>query len=466
MVPRMLFYEAASRYLGDAAFENWLEWSRIFFLAGLRGFRLNGVDGFCAWTDELYAHPFNTDRAEGIKDNRKLSWHYFTEPLLGTENHEWMRTNSWYFKLRALAYYPWPEEFGQGNGPVKKSIFAPLYKNEMQPLYLTLTGEKNDLFTRDHNFYGGETVRKQVAVVNDTEEPVTVNGTVALRIGGKTTASFPFRKTVAQGAIDFIPFEFRLPAVNIKTKAELLLEAEGRKESFALTLFPKPDRKALTDAAKKVSIGIAKGKGGSVAGKAGLKGIQVDLAKGVPKGIDVLIVERGALVRNTDAKSLSGFLRNGGRILIFEQDDTSLYSHRVNEQRLEHAAVRVETRGIENRIFRAEIVGDRALQLLMDILRAADETHRRHAVASAVHGPLGRLDQTGMVRKPQIVVGAEIQHGAARDFDLGTLRRGDHPFGLIQSRRLDISEFPLEIFLDFPVHRLKVLRFHWRYLMI
>ncbi len=337
MVPRLLFYEAASRYLGDAAFENWLEWSRIFFLAGLRGFRLNGVDGFCAWTDELYAHPFNTDRAEGIKDNRKLSWHYFTEPLLGTENHEWMRTNSWYFKLRALAYYPWPEEFGQGNGPVKKSIFAPLYENEMQPLYLTLTGEKNDLFTRDHNFYGGETVRKQVAVVNDTEEPVTVNGTVALRIGGKTTASFPFRKTVAQGAIDFIPFEFRLPAVNIKTKAELLLEAEGRKESFALTLFPKPDRKALTDAAKKVSIGIAKGKGGSVAGKAGLKGIQVDLAKGVPKGIDVLIVERGALVRNTDAKSLSGFLRNGGLILIFEQDDTSLYSHRVNEQRLEHA---------------------------------------------------------------------------------------------------------------------------------
>ena len=65
--------------------------------------------------------------------------------------------------------------------------------------------------------------------------------------------------------------------------------------------------------------------------------MQVDLAKGVPKGIDVLIVERGALVRNTDVKSLSAFLRNGGRILIFEQDDTSLYSHRVNGQRLEHA---------------------------------------------------------------------------------------------------------------------------------
>ncbi len=125
--------------------------------------------------------------------------------------------------------------------------------------------------------------------------------------------------------------------MKVKTNAELLLEAEERKESFALTLFPKHDRSALRNAAEKLSIGIAKGKAGSVAEKAGLKGVQVDLAKGVPKGIDVLIVERGALVRNTDAKSLSAFLRNGGRILIFEQDDTSLYSHRVNEQRLEHA---------------------------------------------------------------------------------------------------------------------------------
>lgn len=336
-VPRLLFYEAAARYLGDAAFDNWMQWSRILFLAGLRDFRLNGVDGFCAWTDELYAHPNNTDRAEGVKDNRKLSWRYFTEPVRGTEDHEWMRTNSWYFKLRALACYPWPEEFGQGKLPVKESLFASLYKNEMQPLYITLTGEKNDLFTRDHNFYGGESVRKQVAVVNDTENPVTVRGTVTLRIDGREHARFPFRKTVAQGAIDFLPFTFRLPEVSTKTRARLVLESEGRSEEFALTLFPAPDRKALRNAAEKATIGIAAGKAESVAEKAGLKGAKVDLSKGIPKGIDVLIVERGALVRNTDTRALSTFLRNGGQVLIFEQDDTSLYSHRVNEQRLEHA---------------------------------------------------------------------------------------------------------------------------------
>ena len=138
----------------------------------------------------------------------------------------------------------------------------------------------------------------------------------------------------------------------------------------------------------------------------------------------------------------------------------------LREERLENAAVGVEAGSVENRVLRAEIIGDRTFQLLVNILAAADEPHRRHAETPLVHGPFGRFDQAFVVRKTQIVVGAEIQHGAARDFDLGTLRRGDHPFGLIQSRRLDISEFPLEIFLDFPVHRLKVLRFHWRYLMI
>lgn len=336
-IPRFLFYEAASRYLGDAAFENWMDWSRLFFLAGLRNFRLNGVDGFCAWTDELYAYPVNTDRAQGIKDNRKLSYRYFTEPVKGNEEHEWMRMKSWYFKLRALASYPWPEEFGQGKLIPKETMFASLYKNEMQPLYITLTGEKNEIFTQDHNFYGGETVRKQVAVVNDTADAVSVKGTVTLLVDGKKAGQFPFRKKAAQGAIDFLPFEFKLPEVTAKTKAVLLLEAEGRREEFALTLFPKPDKRSLLKAAENTKIGIAAGKYGSLAEKAGLKGMRVDPAKGVPAGLDVLIIERGALTRSVDAKGLSGFLRNGGRILIFEQDDASLYSHRVNEQRLEHA---------------------------------------------------------------------------------------------------------------------------------
>lgn len=338
-VPRCLFYEAAARYLGNGAFENWMEWSRLFFLAGLRDFRLNGVDGFCAWTDELYSYPLNTDRALGVRDNRKLSCRYFLEPVKGCEDHEWMRMSSSYYMLRALASYQWPEEFGQGSLTVKETVFAPLYKNEMQPLYITLTGEKNDIFTQDHNFYGGETVGKQIAIVNDTESTVTAGGTVTLLVDGKKTGQFPFRRQVAQGGIDFIPFQFKLPEVNSKTKAALVLEAEGRKEQFALTIFPKPDRSSLRKAAENVKIGIAAGKNGSIAGKAGLRGKHVTLSKGIPEGLDVLIVERGALTRSADAEGLAGFLRNGGRVLIFEQDDSSLYSHRANEQRLEHAFI-------------------------------------------------------------------------------------------------------------------------------
>lgn len=135
------------------------------------------------------------------------------------------------------------------------------------------------------------------------------------------------------------------------------------------------------------------------------------------------------------------------------------------EQRLEHAAVRVETRGIENRVFRAEIVGDRALQLLMDILRAADETHRRHAVASAVHGPLGRLDQTGMVRKPQIVVGAEIDHLFSSGHpDRRALGRDDHPLALVQPGLAERVELGAQMLFHFPVHASKKLNYKQSYI--
>ena len=36
------------------------------------------------------------------------------------------------------------------------------------------------------------------------------------------------------------------------------------------------------------------------------------------------------------------------------------------------------------------------------------QAHRRHAVAAAVHGFFRRLDQARVVRKPEVVVGAEV----------------------------------------------------------
>ncbi len=84
--------------------------------------------------------------------------------------------------------------------------------------------------------------------------------------------------------------------------------------------------------------------------------------------------------------------------------------HRVllAEDGLEQAAVGVEARGIQDRVLGAEEGAQPLLQLAVQRLRAADEAHRGHAEAEAFQ-PLARGgDQRGMVREPEVVVGAEV----------------------------------------------------------
>ena len=88
-------------------------------------------------------------------------------------------------------------------------------------------------------------------------------------------------------------------------------------------------------------------------------------------------------------------------------------------QRLEQAAVRVEAGRVEDRILGAEEFGEAALQLAMDGLRAAYETHGSHSVPVAVEGRVGSGDDSRMVREPEVIVGAEVD-------DLAAVLEADH----------------------------------------
>ena len=61
----------------------------------------------------------------------------------------------------------------------------------------------------------------------------------------------------------------------------------------------------------------------------------------------------------------------------------------------------------------------RRLELLVHVLRAADEAHRGHAVAVAVERrACAASTQRRVVGEAEIVVGAEVQHLLAADLDL------------------------------------------------
>ena len=114
------------------------------------------------------------------------------------------------------------------------------------------------------------------------------------------------------------------------------------------------------------------------------------------------------------------------------------------EQRLEHAAVGVETGGEDDRVLLAEVAGDRMLELAMERLRAADEAHGRHAEAELVHCVLRRGDHLGMIGEAEVIVGAEIDRFARAlrrsDPDPPALRPSQQALALEEARPLDVVE--------------------------
>ncbi len=73
------------------------------------------------------------------------------------------------------------------------------------------------------------------------------------------------------------------------------------------------------------------------------------------------------------------------------------------QERLEDAAVGVEAGGVEDGVLRARGTRDmRCLQLLVDLLRAADEAHGRHPVSPAVQRRVRRLrSRAGCEARPR-----------------------------------------------------------------
>ena len=160
----------------------------------------------------------------------------------------------------------------------------------------------------------------------------------------------------------------------------------------------------------------------------------VRLLEAVLEFVHVRIGEAIALgLREADAVDDRGVVQAVG-------NDRVLFS----QQRLEHAAIGVETGGEHDRVVLAQVFRDRLFKLTMQRLRAADEAHRGHAEAEFVHGAARRGDDVGVVGEAKVIVGAEIDRFALAlrggDIDASALRPGQQPLALREARRLDLVE--------------------------
>ncbi len=125
----------------------------------------------------------------------------------------------------------------------------------------------------------------------------------------------------------------------------------------------------------------------------------------------------------------------------------------LTEDGLEKAAVRIETRGIQNRVLGTKKFTEARLKFLVDALGAADEAHRGQSVSPTVERLVRGGDEFGVIGKAEIVVRAEVDHiGAGTGPDVGGLRCRDHALGLAESGGLQGFELRGEMVLITNVH--------------
>lgn len=340
---RMVNFEAAARFIGDRAFENWLEAEKLIFRASMRNYRMNGIDSITPWGRLWYSMPAPRKNVFKEFDKRRLSWKYFTMPLAESYEDQWMKVNGWYYRLRALPDRPWPEKFGETYNRIQPSIFADIYEREMQPLFCMVAGPIGDFFSQDHNYFGGEKLERTIFSVNDDLDIRSFSAELCLQIDGKEYGRAVHRLNVSPGEIVTIPVNFELPQVETRTDAKLVLSIDGRiTDESSLTLFP-------AHAVKHPAItGLGIIGNGIFTGKTGLKGELLKSDSAIPPHITRIIVECNAFKGVKTAEHLEAFLARGGQVLMFEQDNSTRFGYHARERRLEHTFIAAMNSGIVN----------------------------------------------------------------------------------------------------------------------
>mmetsp|Transcript_64028 Transcript_64028/g.165306 ORF Transcript_64028/g.165306 Transcript_64028/m.165306 type:complete len:265 (-) Transcript_64028:15-809(-) len=124
------------------------------------------------------------------------------------------------------------------------------------------------------------------------------------------------------------------------------------------------------------------------------------------------------------------------------------------EDGLEDAGVGIEAAGEEDGVLCAVELADGSLEILVDVLRAADEADRTQTKAVASERLLARLDQGRVARQTQVVVGAKVQHRPlpVLNGDHAGLWAGDDSLHLVGASLLHGTNLALEMFPELTAH--------------
>ena len=220
-------------------------------------------------------------------------------------------------------------------GPVKIAAYTAASKIDTiaQQPFLAFLGGASSLFTeREHLFFAGEEVEKQMLFSNDAPETASVRAEWSLieRNSGKTVASGSWNGTLAPAAVKHVPFRFRMSRPG---EYELrFLARSGQtvcRDSFRLTAFPPRTR---PKSHKMVRLFDVHGKTEALLKRAG-----VPFTKDLSARTETILV--GALslneefLRQAARLGIDRQVREGANLVIFAQNMDSPMKAYLEERR-------------------------------------------------------------------------------------------------------------------------------------
>ena len=183
------------------------------------------------------------------------------------------------------------------------------------PLLAYIAGKPDAFTSKDHNFLPGETVEKQIVVINNSREPVTCEAGWLFGVPQPMTGKREV--TVAAGEQARIPLTFELPKTLAAGSYEVRLTAkfgsETQEDRFVVNVLPE----ARPAPNAKVALFDPKGETEKLLAALGIRAELISADTDLSP-FEILVIGKGALTVGGPAPGI-GRVRDGLKAIVFEQ---------------------------------------------------------------------------------------------------------------------------------------------------
>ncbi|HMJ64998.1 MAG TPA: hypothetical protein VK615_06580, partial [Candidatus Binatia bacterium] len=311
--------------VGSSIFDERYPVFAMYLTDNWRAFRTWGVSGISPWEHEHFWKLRN-----GVDKRRrefKVDWDNLQRPGFSPDYVD-------------KTYERWDLAFDRADWVPTAAARALLRNN--RPLLAWIAGKPGQFTCKDHVFLPGETVEKQLIVINNSRETVTCETEWSLGLPKAISGNKKF--SVNTGEQERLPLRFSLPETLTAGQHQLnasvrFSNGETQTDAFVIQVLPRPPASQISG---RIGVFDPKGETSELLKKLNVRFQTVDATANL-SAFDTLIVGKAALTTNGAAPDITR-VRDGLKVLIFEQTAEVLerrFGFRVAEYGLRQVFARV-----------------------------------------------------------------------------------------------------------------------------